>query len=222
MKQTLTLATLLLSLATPLRAQNWSLGAGTGAFVFGDFVERKLRPSTGETPSGTVTRVLSAATRPGLSVDVQHDFAPRWGVRLEGTFTHAPLRVKEKGSDDGVSLEAGDLDVATFTLPLVFRINTGGAFRFYILGGPAYAIYHITGKTNASGISVLDETRDRFGLAAGAGVAWWTSDRFAIEGNITDVSTSSPFEREDFPDVPGFKIPRPHNVHTTVGVRWKF
>jgi hypothetical protein len=53
-------------------------------------------------------------------------------------------------------------------------------------------------------------------------VAWWVSDRFAVEGNISDIVTSSPFDREDFPDVPGFDIPRPHNVHTTVGVRWRF
>jgi hypothetical protein len=57
---------------------------------------------------------------------------------------------------------------------------------------------------------------------AGAGLAWWTSDRFAIEANISDIVTSSPFSRDDFPDVPGFHIPRPHNVHTTVGGRWKW
>ena len=50
----------------------------------------------------------------------------------------------------------------------------------------------------------------------------WLNDRWAIEGTITDISTSSPFDRSDFPDVPGYSVPRPHNVHTTVGVRFKF
>lgn len=52
--------------------------------------------------------------------------------------------------------------------------------------------------------------------------ALWVSERFAVEGTLTDIVTTSPFERSDFPDVPGYTIPKPHNVHTTVGVRWKF
>lgn len=223
MKKTWTLAVALFAATLPLAAQNWSVGAGSGAFIFGDFVERRLRPTTGETPAGgAMTLTLSAATRAGLAVDVQHDFAPRWGVRLEGTFANAPLAVKEKGTDDETPTKAGEMDVTTVMLPLVFHINPRGALRFHIMGGPAYAMYRVKGRANASGIAVLDETRNEWGFAAGAGAAWWLSDRFAIEGNAVDISTSSPFDREDFPDVPGFKIPRPHNVHTTLGVRWKF
>lgn len=169
-----------------------------------------------------MTLTLSAATRAGATFDIQRDFAPRWGVRLEGTFAHAPLSVKEKGTNDETPIDAGEMDVTTVMLPLVFRINPRGALRFHIMGGPAYAMYKVSGRANVSGIALLDETRNRWGFAAGAGAAWWVSDHFAVEGNAVDISTSSPFEREDFPDVPGFQIPRPHNVHTTLGVRWKF
>jgi opacity protein-like surface antigen len=223
MKKTLTLAAALLAITLPLAAQDWSVGAGSGAFIFGDFVERRLRPTTGETPAGEgVTLTLSAATRAGLAVDVEHGFAPRWAVRLEGTFTSAPLSVKEKGTTGVTPVGAGDMDVTTVMLPLVFRINPRGALRFHIMGGPAYAMYRVQGRANASGISPFDETRSEWGFAAGAGAAWWLSDRFAVEGKAVDISTSSPFHRDDFPDVPGFNIVRPHNVHTTLGVRWKF
>ena len=164
---------------------------------------------------------LSAETRPGLAVDIEHSFAPRWAVRLEGTFTRAPLSVEEEG-DDGVALDAGEVDVSTFMLPLVFRINPRGAFRVHIMGGPAYALYRVTGRPNVSGIAPLDDTSGEFGFAGAAGVAWWIGDRFAVEGNLSDVVTSSPFDREDFPAGPGWSIPRPHNVHTTVGVRYRF
>jgi hypothetical protein len=221
MKKNLTTVALALALTLPLAADDWSLGAGSGAFVFGDFVERTLRPTTGEGESPPITLVLSAATRPGLSVDIERSFAPRWAVRLEGAFTHAPLKIKDD-DDDGVALDAGNLDVTTFALPIVFHINTGGAFRFHIMGGPAYAIYKFESPDQAGNINVAGETRRRWGGMAGAGLAWWTSDRFAIEANISDIVTSSPFSRDDFPDVPGFHIPRPHNVHTTVGGRWKW
>jgi hypothetical protein len=221
MKKILTTAAVLLAATLPVAAQNWSIGVGTGPFVFGDFVERKVRPSVGGTPAGTVTMSLSAETRAGLTVDVQRDFSERWGLRLEGTFTRAPLNIKEEG-DDAITLDAGELDVSTFTLPLVFRINPRGSFRFHVMGGPAYAVYRFNPNEGASGVSVFTDTRAEWGLALGGGVGWWISDRFAIEGNLSDVVTSSPFNRDDYPDVPGYTIPRPHNVHTTVGARWRF
>ena len=224
MKKILTAAALLVSLAIPLHAQNWSIGAGTGAFVFGDFVERTVRPVAGGEAAGPTTQTLSAGTRPGLSVDIERSFSDRWAVRLEGTFTRAPLAIKELGDGDAdFELEAGDIDIATFSLPIVFRINRGGALRFHLFGGPAYAIYRPIGRENAEqSITVFEGTRARWGAAAGAGIGWQWSERFAIEGAISDVVTSSPFQREDFPDVPGFHIPRPHNVHTTVGIRYRF
>jgi opacity protein-like surface antigen len=221
MKKILTIAVALLATSLPLSAQNWSLGVHSGGFVFGDFVERKVRPFIGGVPGDTVTMSLSAATRPGLAVDVQHDFSRRWGVRLEGAFANAPLQIKEEG-DDALTFDAGELNVVTVMLPVVFRINPEGSFRFHLMGGPAYAMYEFEPETQAGAIAVADRTEHRWGFAAGAGVGWWLNDRWAIEGTITDISTSSPFDRADFPDVPGYSVPRPHNVHTTVGVRFKF
>lgn len=209
-------------LALPAAAQQWSIHVGSGAFVFGDFVERKLRPASGAGSSGTVTMVLTAETSPGLAIDIEHQFAPRWAVRLEGAFTSSNLAVGEQGDSDSVTIDAGEMDVTTFAAPLIFRINPRGAFRFHLMGGPAYASYRIGGRPNISGIVPIAERRSEWGIVGGGGVAWWVSDRFAIEGNISDIATSSPFDREDFPDVPGFNIPKPHNVHTTVGARWKF
>ena len=225
MKKFLTISALLLLSALPLQAQKWSFGASTGAFVFGDFLERRLR-AVGGGPAGDQTLVLSAATRPGLSLDIERRLADRWAIRLEGTFARAPLTIDQRGvgdDDDGAELDAGELDVTTWMLPLVFRINPNGTFRFHILGGPALAVYRADAPENSQGVDpAFADTSLEWGLAAGGGVSWWVSDRFAIEGNITDVVTTSPIDREDLPDVPGIDIPRPHNVHTTVGVRWKF
>lgn len=217
----LTIGAFLLTLTLPLAAQSWSVGIHSGPFVFGDFVERRVRPGTGQGGADDVILILSAATRAGLAVDVEHELADRWALRLDGTFTRAPLSVEQAGEDDESAFDAGEVDVATFALPIVFRINPRGAFRVHLMGGPAYAIYRISGTPNVSGISAIDATRGEFGLLAGGGVAWWLSDRFAVEGNLSDVVTTSPFDREDFPPGPGWRIPRPHNVHTTVGVRWR-
>jgi opacity protein-like surface antigen len=220
MKKILTTAALL-AITLPLSAQNWSLGVHSGPFVFGDFVERKVRPTVGQGGGDTVTMTLSAATRAGLAVDLQHDFSERWGVRAEGTFTRAPLSIKEEG-DEALSFDTGELDVVTLTLPLVFRINPNGTFRFHLMGGPAYAMYTFEPEAHSGGIAVISRTENEWGLALGGGVGWWFSDRFAVEGNLTDIVTTSPFDRSDFPDVPGYDVPKPHNVHTTVGVRWEF
>lgn len=221
MKKKLTTAAALFAITLPLAAQNWSVGIHSGPFVFGDFVERKVRPSVGGPGGDTVTMTLSAATRAGLAVDLQRDFSERWGVRLEGAFTRAPLSIKEEG-DDALELDAGEVDVTTVMLPIVFRINPNGSFRFHLMGGPAYAMYRFEPEAAGSGISVISRTEQEWGLALGGGVGWWISDRFAVEGNLADIVTSSPFDRADFPDVPGYSIPRPHNVHTTVGLRWRF
>lgn len=224
MKKFLTIAPLLLAFTLPLTAQDWSFGAATGPFVFGDFVERTLRPGTGEGPTGTQTTVLTAGTRVGLAFDVERRFSDRWAMRVEGTFTRAPLAVEvQGGGDDGVEIDAGELDVSTWMVPLVFRINPRGTFRFHLLGGPAVAIYRAHAVDNVDGAEpVFEGTQAEYGVAFGGGVGWWFSDRFAVEGNITDTITGSPFKREQFPDVPGIDIPRPHNVHTTVGLRWTF
>ncbi|HEX7151489.1 MAG TPA: outer membrane beta-barrel protein [Thermoanaerobaculia bacterium] len=209
--------------ALPLAAQDWSISAGSGPFVFGDFMERSLALGPPEGPGAVRSTVtLTAGTRAGLIADIERSFADRWAVRLEGTFTRAPLTLGD--SDDGFELEAGDLDVMTFALPLVFRINPEGTFRFYLKGGPANAIYEVERSPNAAR-PIFDGTRNRWGVTAGAGVGWHFSEQFVIEGQISDVVTSSPFERGDFAggeDDESLDIPRPHNIHTSVGVRWRF
>jgi hypothetical protein len=222
MKRRISLTALLLALSLPLGAQDWSIGVASGPFVFGDFLERRIRPTSNGEPQEPVTMVLSAATRPGLLVDIERNLGRRWAVRAEGTFTRSPLSVKEKGSD-GFAVDAGDLDVTTVMVPIVFRINPRGSFRFHVHGGPAYAMYRSHARANAVGmVPLFRGTRSKFGGAFGGGVGWWVSERFAIEGNVTDIITSSPFEEDELPDTPGIHVPRPHNVHTTVGLRWRF
>lgn len=221
MKKKLTIGLAVLLCALPATAQNWSIGVRSGAFVFGDFVERHVQPAAGEPTVEPVTLTLSAKTRPGLSVDLERQFAPRWAVRLEGAFARAPLSVEDT-SEDGTALPSGDLKVTTITLPLVFRINPRGSFRFHLFGGPAYAIYEFEPPERSAGIPFAGTTRTEWGAAAGAGMTWHIGQSFGLEAEISDVLTTSPFDRSDLPSGPGFDLPRPHNIHTTLGVRYRF
>lgn len=219
-KKILPLTAALVLLALPASAQNWSAGIGSGPFVFGDFLERRIRVGTPEGGSDPVVLTLSAATRAGILADVERSFGDRWAVRLSGSFTRSHLSVRDESNDDGISIDRGDFDVSTFALPIVYRINPNGSFRFHVHGGPAMAMYKIT--TPATTVTEeSSETRSEWGLEFGGGVAWWLSDRFAIEGTISDTVTTSPFE-EDEDGTPGVDAKRPHNVHTAVGVRWRF
>jgi opacity protein-like surface antigen len=223
MKKFLTIASLLLASTLPANAQEWSLGVHSGAFVFGEFVERRMRVGTPEGPISTSSIILTAETRPGVTVDLERSFAPRWAFRVEGTFTRAPLAAETRSDGDPVGIDAGQLDVTTLALPLIFRINPNGAFRFHLHGGPAVALYKADAVENVDGAEPVFEGRQtEWGLMFGGGVTWWLGDRFAVEGNVTDIITTSPFEREDFPDVPGIDIKRPQNGHATLGVRWRF
>lgn len=207
--------------ALPIHAQEWSIGAGAGPFVFGDFVRETIR-AVGPVPGEPRTIKLSARTRPGGYIDLERNLTGRFAVRLEGAFTHSKLVVRSAESG-GVSLDAGTLNVTTLMLPLVVRFNRGGTFRFHIMGGPAYAMYDITQEVTPAGVpDTFSGTRSNWGGAAGGGVGWWFSDRFAIEGQITDIVTSSPFRREELSDAQSVRIPKPQNVHTTVGIRVRF
>lgn len=216
------LAVLALALATalPLAAQDWSFGVATGPFVFGDFLERTVRIGNGEDPGGEQKLTLSAGTRAGLAVDLERRLGDRWAIRAEGTFTRAPLRLSTAGGD-GSELKQGDLDVVTVMVPIVFRVNRNGALRFHVMAGPAMAFYrgHTTDRRDEA---LFEEAQNEFGVAFGGGAGWWLSDRFAIEGNLTDIYTSSPFHEEDFASTVRVDITNPHNVHTTIGVRWRF
>jgi opacity protein-like surface antigen len=221
MKKSLRLILPFLLAALPAAAQDWSVGVATGPFVFGDFAERTVRATAGGA-SEVSKFTLTAAIRPGLVVDLEHQLGDRLAFRVEGTFTEAKLKV-ETDDGSGVDLDAGRIDVTTLMVPLVFRINPHGSFRFHLMAGPAYAMYRIKPQvTTGAQLTPFDGSRSRFGGAAGAGLAWWWSGRFAVEGQITDIVTSSPFEKSDFAATGNLTIPKPHNVHTSVGIRYKF
>jgi hypothetical protein len=222
MKKTLRLLPLLACLfPLAVQAQQWNIGGGVGAFTFGDFSSRTVRIGN-ESGSASTTIKLSAKTRPGVTVDLGRDFSDSFGMRLQATWVDAPIAVKN-GDGDGVALDDGKLDVTTLSVPFVWTINSRGSFRFHLLAGPAYAMYRL----KRQGTTLRDEaffngTRNRFGVIGGAGVDWWWSRRFAVEGEISDILTSSPIERADYQGLRGVDIPRPHNVHTTVGLRYRF
>lgn len=222
MKKKLTIAVALAVFALPLAAQDWSLGVGTGPFVFGDLLERRLRPGTGQGPAEPTTITLTPATRAGLTVDLERTFSERWAVRFEGTLTRSPLTVRTEGDEgEGTRISAGDLDVLTLAVPLVFRINPRGAFRFHLLGGPAAAAYRVSEPELPQVDPAFSGTEYKWGIAFGGGVAWWLSDRFAIEANLTDTITGSPLDEDNFEDEPGVDVKRPHNAHGTLGIRWR-
>lgn len=212
---------LLLLAALPASAQNWSVGAGAGPFFYGDFVRRTVRIGTEE--SEMQRSILSAATRAGVTVDVERNLSDRFAVRLEGTFTRAPLGIKREDVDDAVAVEAGDIDIATIALPVVFRINPQGTFRFHVHGGPAHAAYKIRRRENAPAtLGGFRGTRTLWGWAVGGGAGWYFSDRFAIEGQATNLNTSSPFREDEIGGAGSVEIPRPNHLHTTLGVRYRF
>lgn len=218
MRKISTIFLFLLALTLPAAAQNWSIGVHTGPFVFGDFVQRTL-PLGNEEGSEPSTSVLSAATRAGAAFDIERRLSDRWAIRLETSGTRSPMSVKDE-SDDGFEINAGEIEIATFMLPVVFRINPRGSLRFHLMGGPAHAAYFISSSRGA--FPTFEGTRTEWGVAFGGGVAWQWSERLAVEGNLTDIITASPFHEDDFPTSRGLDIPKTHNVHTTVGLRWRF
>jgi opacity protein-like surface antigen len=212
----------LLFWATSGAAQDWSAGVATGPFVFGDFARRTMFIGV-EGTAERQTATLSAATRAGLLVDIERSLGDRFAIRAEATFTRSPLAIKSSDGDDEFELESGDMDVGTFMLPLVVCINRNGALRFHVMGGPAYAGYRVVPRREAAGpIRVFRGTRASWGWAVGGGVAWQWSDRVAVEGQLTDITTDSPFRDEDQAGLGRFETKRTHNVHTTVGLRYRF
>ena len=112
-----------------------------------------------------------------------------------------------------MATDAGHASITTLALPVVIHLNRHGAFRFHVAAGPAYGLYDLS----------QFDARGRWGALAGGGVAWWLGERVAVEGEVDDIVTGSPFRRSDFGSTfGGVKIPKTHNVHTTVGVRYRF
>lgn len=123
-----------------------------------------------------------------------------------------------------MNLDAGHIGVTTIVVPLVVNLNRGD-FRLHLLAGPAYALYHGNARAGGgTGFPIFSGTRGRAGGVAGAGAAWWWSNRFGVEGEVSDIVTSSPFREQDVTPAPtkGIHILRPKNVHTTIGIRYRF
>src|SRR6266550_2552459 len=115
-------------------AQNWSVGGGFGPFVFGRFAERTVVINT-ESGSATTTSRLSAATRPGVSADIERNLNDRFAIRLDAAWVRAPLRLKSESGGTGVTFDSGRMNLTTFSAPLIIRLNPHGTFRFHLLAG---------------------------------------------------------------------------------------
>jgi hypothetical protein len=225
MKKLVLLAAVLSAFSVPLLADNWLIGGGSGAFVFGDFAESERVLGTPE----QVIRVkssLSAATRPGARLDIERLFNDRFSLRAETTFTRTKLAVKTttRGrEEEGVSLDVGHLNVTTIGLPVVWRVNRG-TFRVQLYAGPAYAIYDMDRDVESGEVPLFNESRGRIGAVAGAGLEWWLNRRWAIRGTLSDIYTDSPLERTDFERTPppNLEIGNTHNVQTLVGAVYRF
>ena len=208
--------------ASSAHAENWSLGAETGPFIFGHFVERSATINNGTSSATTRTR-LSAETRVGAGGDIEYDFNRRFAIRLQGTWVQAPLRIKSKSGDQGTSIDAGHLNMTTFVLPLVIRINPSSRLRLDVSGGPAYALYNVHRRdVTGSSLSFFQGTREQWGGAGAVGAEWWWRRNFAFQWQAQYIVTSSPFRKQDFASQQGIHIPKPRNGHTTIGIRYRF
>lgn len=227
-KSAILLTLLLAALPSTALGQEWIGSVASGPFVFGDFAERKATIDLGD-DSVDVTTTLSADTRPGLMLDVERLLNDRFAIRLEGTATRAPMSAKTLSDDDdpsgdGVTIEIGDLDVLSIAAAAVFRFNRGGSLRPYLLGGPAWVTYKMDDEDKTGVEPLFDGRRSRIGALVGAGVEWWWRPRLAIRAELADIYTESPLERSDFRGTPSSKlqIDNTHNVHTNIGLRYRF
>ena len=116
MRKTFLAIAVLLAATSNLSAETWGLGVATGPFVFGRFAERTVSLSN-EGGMGTTKSRLSAATRAGLAVDIERPLGDRFAVRLEGTWTRAPLRIKAASGGQGVNIDAGKIRANSMTIP---------------------------------------------------------------------------------------------------------
>ena len=207
-------------------AGEWTVGASAGPFFSGRFAESQVTIVNGES-TVRISRSLTAKTRAGLLLDVERRFNDRVSFRFEAGINEAPLSIStddDDTPDDGTSLEAGEMRVMTFSIPLVFRFNRAGSLRPYILAGPAYSLYDFEPNQSTGSVPIFDGTRGRLGATAGAGLDWWLSDRLAIFAQTSDIYTRAPLNADDFegPRPRSYSIENPHNVRTSVGLRYSF
>lgn len=204
----------------------WSVGASAGPFFFGRFAESQVTIVNGES-TVRISRSLTAKTRAGLLFDVERIFNDRVSIRFEAGINEAPLSIStddDDTPDDGTSLEVGEMQVTTFAVPFVFRLNHAGTFRPYILAGVAYALYDFQPEESTRSLPLFEGTRGRLGVTVGAGLDWWLTRRLAIFGQTSDIYTKAPLSDDDFsgPRPRSYSIENPHNVHTTLGLRYSF
>lgn len=204
----------------------WSVGASAGPFFFGRFAESQVTIVNGES-TVRISRSLTAKTRAGLLLDVERIFNDRVSIRFDAGINEAPLSISiddDDTPDDGTSLEVGEMRVTTFSVPLVFRFNSAGTFRPYILAGVAYAFYDFQPAESTRSLPLFEGTRGRLGATAGAGLDWWLSHSLAIFAQTSDIYTKAPLSADDFkgPRPRSYSIENPHNVHTTLGLRYSF
>lgn len=223
MRKSLLVLAMLVAAPAPLFAQPWSLGVGAGPFIFGRFAERSAAIGT-ETGHSVIKTTLSATSRVGAEADVQRDLNEHFSVRLEGSWTQSPLRIKSPSGSGGVPLDAGRVNLTTLVAPLVLRINPRGALQFHLMAGPAYALYNVHNRVGGGEtFSLFNGTRGRWGGAAGVGVVWWWGRRFGVEWQAQYIVTASPFRATDLaPSSQGVQILKPQNGHTTIGIRYRF
>jgi len=215
---------LLSLLALPAAAQDWGVIAGSGPFVFGDFAESRSRITNG-VDTIELRYSLSAATRAGGVAGFERFLNDRLSLRAEFSFTQAPVAVKSSGSDeDSVSVGVGDLSVTALVIPLTFRFNRGGTFRPFLAAGPAVVAYDLKPERATRTVPLFSGTRVRAGASLSGGVEWWISDKWILRGEATDIVSKSPINESDFRGTSTLRseITTPNNLHTTLGIVFRF
>lgn len=207
---------------------DWTLGAAGGPFIFGHFAERSITLGNGETRRRD-EYALSASTRAGGRLDLEHNLNDRLAIRLEGSFTQSPLAVKTRSSgarpgSGSTSLNVGRTQVTAFALPLVWRLNRGGSIRPFLALGPALVRYDFTRESSTLLVPLFTGSRVRAGVEAVGGAEWWVFRRLAITGDVRDIFTRSPLLESDLQGTRSgaLTLSNVHNVQTAVGLRVKF
>ena len=105
-------------------------------------------------PSWKLVRWMLIAAAVGLvGLILQHEFV----VRRDGEQRLAAVIAELDATDPGWRLEEIEAARAVIpdgenSAPLILRINPHGAFRFHLLGGPAYALYDVH-RISAGGVT---------------------------------------------------------------------
>jgi hypothetical protein len=119
----------------------------------------------------------------------------------------------------GITFGSTDSSTATFSYFGASVANLTGSMTKFLLRCGALTLVALPLPLLAQSWSMSGGVGP---FAFGAGVGWWVSNRFAVEGQVADMVTASPFGRSDFVAGEQVAIPKLENVHITAGLRWKF